>query len=63
MLINQFIEKNNDSDNLDLDIKTIVKNNYFNFFIYEKMINKVYLENFVNKKTFNKLVINDKKTY
>ena len=63
LLINQFIEKNNDIDNLDLDIKTIVKNNYFKFFIYEKMINKVYLENFVNKKTFNKLVMNDKTTY
>ena len=63
LLINQFIEKDNNIDNLDLDIKTIVKNNFFNFFIYEKMINKIYLENFVNKKTFNKLDMNDKTTY
>ena len=57
MMINQFIE--NDS-NLDLETKTIIK---YSYLVKDDLITQNFLENFVNKKTFEKFGINDSRIF
>jgi len=62
MMINQFIESDK---NLNLETKTIIKYSYFInlcesiIMFNDEEINETFLKNFVNKKTFEKLEIND----
>ena len=66
MMINQFLE--NDV-NLNLETKTIVKYSYCIslleciLIIIDEEITETFLENFINKKTFEKLEINDTRTF
>ena len=57
MMINQFIE--NDS-NLDLETKTIIK---YSYSVKDDLITQNFLENLVNKKTFEKLEISDPRIF
>ena len=57
MMINQFIE--NDS-NLDLETKTIIK---YSYLVKDDLITQNFLENFVNKKTFEKFGISDSRIF
>ena len=66
MMINQFLE--NDI-NLNLETKTIIKYSYVTnlleciLIIIEEEITETFLENLINKKTFEKLGINDSRTF
>jgi len=66
MMINQFLEND---DNLNLETKTIVKYSYCIslleciLIIIDEEITETFLENLINKKTFEKLEINDTRAF
>ena len=61
LMINQFIENDYLLNNLCYETKTIRK--YKDFFIYDELITRNFLENLVNDKTFEKFGIRDVRSF